>query len=252
MQSLFRLLLLVVLVAGSLHAETHTTRIVVTGKAPPSVQEIVQRAVANDELRRQHRLGLECDQILTTERLDEAGTVFKTKTAHVLYREGQELAYANPELPLEEDHEPHRDGDTVKAEHRLAVLNLRQLAPRFDCKLVEEAPVRGRACYVVEYSPRSGEPAATREEKVINGLHGRFWIDKATFEILQGEGSLARPVTVAVLGSVTRLDFTIHTQTLPGGEVGPADFDTDLVIKAPFHFYRQRQTSRLENWRARS
>ena len=237
---------------GPLHAQTHSARIVVTGKAPPSVQEIVQRAVANDELRREHRLALECDQLLTTERLDEAGTVFKTKTAHVLYRGDQEAAHANPELPPEELPEPHRDGDTVKAEHRLAVLNLRLLAPRFDCKLVEEAPVRGRACYVVEYSPRSGEPAATREEKVINGLHGRFWIDKGTFEILQGEGSLVRPVSVAILGSVTRLDFAVQTQTLPNGEVGPADFSTDLVIKAPFHFYRQRQTSRLENWRPRA
>ena len=86
---------------------------------------------------------------------------------------------------------------------------------------------------------------------MINGLHGRFWIDKGTFEILQGEGSLARPVTVALFGAVTRMDFAFHTQTLPGGEAGPADFSTDLVVTAPFHFYRQRQKSEFENWRPR-
>ena len=130
-------------------------------------------------------------------------------------------------------------------------MDLQRLAPRFDYALAGEAPVRGRACYVVEYSPRHGQPAATREEKGIDSLCGRFWIDKSTFEILQGEGSLARPVTVALLGAVTRMDFAFHTQTLPGGEAGPADFSTDLVIKAPLHFYRQRQSSVFGNWRPR-
>ena len=46
---------------------------VVVAAPAVDVQEIVRRAIANDELRRQHRLALECDQIITTERLDESG-----------------------------------------------------------------------------------------------------------------------------------------------------------------------------------
>ena len=246
--SLF-LLLPLALAATELHAQQTSERVVITGEGPPDVNEIVQRAVANDEQRHEHRLGFACDQIVTTERLDKAGTVFKTKTAHLVHHESDEAARSVAEdLPAESDR-PHRDGDTVKAEHRLGVLVLRRLAPRFDYVLAGEAPVRGRACYLVEASPRLDQPANSREERVIDGLHARFWIDKGTFEILQGEGSLVRPVSVALFGSVTRMDFAFHTQTLPNGEVGPADLRTDLVVTAPFHFYRQRQSSVLEDWR---
>ena len=248
---IFLFILGLILPSTTLHAQ-RTARVVVTGERIPAVQEIVRRAVANDALRHQHRLALACDQVLTTERLDEAGTVFKTKTAHLVYQEDDgSVNTTSADLPAEEGQRHHQDGDTTKAEHRLAAMDLQQLAPRFDYVLTGETPVRGRACYVVEYSPRRDQSAETREEKVINGLHGRFWIDKGTFEILQGEGSLARPVTVALFGSVTRMDFAFHTQTLPGGEAGPADFSTDLVVKAPFHFYRQRQKSEFENWRPR-
>ena len=224
---------------------------IVTAPPLPSVQEIVQRALANDDLRRQHRLALVCDQTITMERLDDRGEVFKSKTLHVLHRESVGISYSTDvEFPAEaQGRHHHRDGDIAKADHRMALMNLRQLAPRFQCALTGEAPVRGRDCYVVEYSPRRGQSADNREEKVINGLHGRFWIDKNSLEILQGEGSLVAPVSVALLASVTRLDFAFHTQTMPNGEAGPADFHVDLAAKAPFYFYRQQQTTRLENWR---
>ncbi len=233
---------------AALHAETTSRRIIVTAQAPPSVQEIMQRALANDELRRQHRLALECDQTIITERLDDKGDLLKHKSVRITHCEEPEFAYStDAEIPSE--HRAHQDGDTAKAEHRMAVMNLRQLAPRFQCTVTGEAPVRGRACYIVEYTPRRGQPSSTREEKVINQLHGRFWIDQKNFEILQGEGSLAAPVSVALLSSVTGLDFAFHTQTMPNGEAGPADFSVDLTVKAPFYFYRQQQMNRLENWR---
>ncbi len=248
---LWPLLLGISLAATATLPAQDARRVIVTAPPLPSVQEIVRRALANDELRRQHRLALVCDQTITTERLDDQGEVFKSKTLHVPYREGAGISFSTDvEFPAETDRHPrHRDGDIAKADHRMALMNLRRLAPRFQCALTGEAAVRGRDCYVVEYSPRRGQAADTREEKVINQLHGRFWIDKKSFEILQGEGSLAAPVPVAWLASVIRLDFAFHTQTMPNGEAGPADFHVDLAAKAPFYFYRQQQTTQLENWR---
>ena len=130
-------------------------------------------------------------------------------------------------------------------------MNLRRLAPRFQYRLAGEEPVAGRTCDIIAFSPKGSQPADTREDKVINNLHGWYWIDKNTFEILQAEGSLVAPVTVALIASVTRMDFTLHSGVLPNGEVGPADFRVDLTVKAPFHFYRQQQRSRMENWRAK-
>ena len=131
----------------------------------------------------------------------------------------------------------------------MSVMNLRRLAPRFACSLAGEEPVQGRTCYVVAFSPRAGQKAATSEGKVIDQLHGRFWIDEKTSEILQGEGSLANPVVVGLFASVQAMSFSFHTQELTGGEVAPADFNVDFTVKAPFYFFRQRQLSRLENWR---
>ena len=243
---------LAVFLPTALQAQTTAKRVTVTASPVPSVQEIVQRALANDELRRQHRLALECDQTITVDRLDERGEAFKSKTLHTVYREKPALAYATDvDLPPEgQAHHGHRDGDIAKADHRLALLNLRQLAPRFDYTLTGEATVRGRDCYVIEYVPRSGQRANAREEKAVNQLHGRFWIDKKSWEILQGEGSLAAPVSVALLSAVTRLDFAFRTQPMPNGEAGPADFSVDLAVKAPFYFYHQQQTARMENWRS--
>ena len=145
--------------------------------------------------------------------------------------------------------EASHDKDIDKANYNMSVMNLRRLAPRFDCSVVDEEQVQGRSCYVVAFSPRAGQKAATSEGKVIDQLHGRFWIDEQTYEILQGEGSLAAPVSVGLLASVQAMSFAFHTQKLPSGEVGPADFSVDFTVKAPFYFYRQRQISRLENWR---
>ena len=235
--------------APALRAQT-SNGVVVTAKAPgPTVDEIVQRAVANDELRREHRLRLECDQIITTDRLDEAGQVFKTKTVRIIHRETSDLAGSAAADISAAGSAANKDGDTVKAQHRMGEMDLRKLAPRFQYALAADATVRGRTCYVVEYSPKSGQESGTSEEKVIDHLHGRYWVDKKTFEILQGEGSLAAPASVGLFASVTAMDFTFHTQTLANGEAGPADFSVDFTVKAPFYCYRQRQMNRLENWR---
>ena len=243
--------LLIVAGGGPLHAQQTTDRVVVTASGLPPVQDIVQRAVANDDLRHQHRLPLECDQILTTERLDAAGEVFKTKTVRLIHREGAAFALFAKEDSAEANR-AIQDGDTIKAEHRMAEMKLRQLAPRFECSLTSEERIQGRTCYVVVYTPRQKQSASTPEEKVIDQLHGRFWIDEKNYEILQGEGALVAPVSVGLFASVREMSFAFHNQKLPSGEVGPADFSVDFTVKAPFYFYRQRQENRLENWRPES
>ena len=236
--------------AATLRAQ-NPPRVIVTAPPLPSVEEIVRRALANDDLRREHRLGLVCDQMITVARLDDRGEVFKSKILHLRHREGTEISYSHGlELPPDaQDAHHHRDGDIAKANHRMALMNWRELVPRFRCTLVGEAPLRGRNCYLVAYSPRGETSANDREQRVIDALRGRFWVDEKSFAILQGEGSLEAPVPVALLASVTRLDFSFDTRPMPDGEAGPGEFRVDLTVKAPFYFYRQQQTTRLENWR---
>ena len=236
-----------VLAAVTLRAQSGD-RVVVTAPAGPSAQEIVRRAVANDALRHQHRVAMESGQLLTVERLDEADAVIKTKRFRLVHREDAAFAYFVDD-GSRAARRAGRDGDAAKAEHNMDLMNLTRLAPRFDCSVLGEASVQGRACYVVAFSPRRGEKSGTTEEKVIGQLHGRFWIDEKTYEILQGEGSLSAPVGVAPMASVRQMSFAFHNRPLPSGEAAPADFSVEFAVKAPFHYFHQRQTSRLENWR---
>ena len=225
--------------------------------APPlSIPEYIQRVVASDELRRQHRLTMECDETIKTERLDEHDKVTATKTLYILGGETRDLSYsadvdATAETTPRPDGKPNVSQDAAKAQHLLAVMNLRKLSPRYTFAPAGSAPLRGHDCLVFTFRPKPNQPAATREEKVVNNLQGRYWIDRNTFEIIQVEGSLASPVSVALIASVTRMDFKFHSQTLPDGEVAPLDFSVTLAEKAPFYDFRQRQTTTMEKWRPR-
>ena len=220
------------------------------------IPDYIQRVVASDELRRQHRLGMECDETIKTERLDEHDKVISTKTLYFLGGETKDLSYsadvdATAESTPRPDGKPTQSQDAAKAQHLLAVMNLRKLAPRFTFAFAGSTTLHGRDCQIFTFRPKPNQPYTTREEKVVNNLQGRYWIDKNTFEIIQVEGSLASPVSVALIASVTRMDFKFHSQALPDGEIAPLDFSVSLAVKAPFYDFRQRQTTTTEKWRPR-
>ena len=226
-------------------------RVVVTARALPSAEEIMRRGVANDELRRQHRLRWECDQVITTQHLDATGAVTKTKTAHVVHQEGTEFAYFREgDSPTE--HRASQDGDTVKAERSMAIMNLARLAPSYEYAPVDLVRAQGRDCYLIAFTPLRPRRAGTAEQKAIGLLRGRFWIDQKTYEILQGEGSIASPASIGLLASIRSMSFVFHNRKTPRGEVEPADLTVDYTVTAPFSFFRQRQAIQLENWRPAS
>jgi hypothetical protein len=215
---------------------------------PLTVAEIVQKAVARDDTRRERRMAFEADQTIVIDRLDDTGKIIKTKTLHAVLHPTREISYsANVDSTSESQ---HSDEDAAKAQHIMAIMNLGKLAPRFIEKLAGEGVIQGRACYIVHYQPKTGQPSAdTREEKVVNNLAGRFWIAKDNLDIVQSDGSLVSPVTVALVASVTRMDFQFRSQLLPNGDVGPASFSVNLAVHAPFYDFRQRQVTSLANWR---
>jgi hypothetical protein len=227
--------------------------------AAPSVNEIVQKAIARDDLRRDHREMFEADQTILTERLDLEGKVLAAKTVHTIHHPTREISFSTDTMSnstsssLSTPSAPgHPDQDTVKAQHIMAVMNLGKLAPHFTETVTGSATIQSRDCYVVSYRPKPGQPADNREEKVVNNVAGKFWIAKDNYDILQSEGSLVGPVTVAFIAAVTRMDFKFHSQVLANGEVGPGDFSVDMAIHAPFYDFRQLQVNSLAHWRPRS
>jgi hypothetical protein len=220
--------------------------------ATPPVREIVQKAIAQDDARRARRVAFEADQTVLTEHLDLDGKVLSSKTVHLIHHPTKEISFSSTtESSNASSDAAHPDADTVKAQQIMAVMNLGKLAPRFTETVTGSATIQGRDCYVVSYRPKPDQYSANREEKVVNNVAGRFWIAKDNFDILQSEGSLVGPVTVALIASVTRMDFKFHSLQLPNGDVCPADFSVDMTIHAPFYNFRQLQVNTLANWRPR-
>lgn len=208
-----------------------------------SAADIIQRAIQRDEVLRRDRQRYECDVNVKTEKLDGKGVVVSTKGVNVTMRPIRQIAFGG-EIKAEK-----QDKDYCEAQKFMAVLDLQKLTPRFQLAREADAEAVGRGCYVVSYRPRVGQAYDTREEKVINGLSGRFWIAKDDCSIVQSEGSLAQPVSVALVASVYRLDFQYRSLSLPTGETAPASFSVNLAVRAPLYDLRQRQTSTISNYR---
>lgn len=214
--------------------------------APP-VSEIVQKAVARDDVLRQRRTTFKCDQTVKVDRFDSTGKIIKTDTVRTVHIPTRDIAFKT-----EVKADSAKSGeDVAKSQNVEAVMDLRKLSTRFEMSLAGEEPVRGRVCYVVRYSPKANQSSSTREEKVVSNLKGRFWIAKDDFSILQSDGTLSSPVTVALIASVNRLDFQFHSRSLPDGDIVPADFNVYMAVKAPFYDFRERKTTTQENWRLR-
>lgn len=208
-----------------------------------SAGDIIQRAIQRDEILRRDRQRFECDVNVKTEKLDGKGIVVSTKAVNATMRPTRQIAFGGEIKPEKQDK------DYCEAQKFMAVLDLQKLAPRFQLSREADADAAGRGCYVLSYRPRSGQAYDTREEKVINGLNGRFWIAKDDFSIVQSEGSLVQPVSVALVASVYRLDFKYCSQPLSTGETAPASFSVNLAVRAPLYDLRQRQTSTISNYR---
>lgn len=208
-----------------------------------TADEVIQRAILRDEVLRRDRQRYECDVNVKTEQLDAKGCVTSTKAVNATMRPTRQIAIGG-EMQREKP-----DRDYTEARKFMAVLDLQKLAPRFQLARDPDAEVAGRSCFVVGYRPRPGQTYDTREEKVINSLNGRFWISKDDFSIVQSEGMLTQPVTVALIASVYRLEFHYRSLSLPTGETAPATFQVDLAVRAPLYDLRQRQTSTISNYR---
>ena len=200
----------------------------------------MQLALVHDEIARAARARWRYDQELTTERLDVSGQLLGSE---VTSRRG-----------VASDGVPGASGsvDTSDSDGNFQVtLDLRRLAGRFDLQREADGLANeGERCYVLAFRPRTEPQAhASREEKVINQLSGRFWLAKSDLSIVQSEAALSKPVTVAWVASVYRLDFRYRGRRLPGrGVVVPAHLTLDLGVEAPFYHSRQKQTTVLTNY----
>ena len=142
-----------------------------------------------------------------------------TRTYRVLMIEGspyQELTMVNqqplaPDLQAEEQRkldqtiaQRRTESPAAKAQ-RVAKYNkqrtrnqllLNQLALAFKFKLIGEQQLGSRTVYAIQAIPRPGYVPPNREAQVLTGMHGKLWIDTATYQWVKVEAEVTHPVWI--------------------------------------------------------
>src|SRR5260370_20932873 len=71
---------------------------------------------------------------------------------------------------------------------------LKAMADAFDFQLIGEETVNGHDCWVLNAKPKPGFQPTNRETKVLTGMTGKLWIDKATNQWVRVQAEVINPV----------------------------------------------------------
>ncbi len=88
---------------------------------------------------------------------------------------------------------------------------LQEMVDAFQFRLTGEAQVDGRACFVLNAEPKPGYEAPNREARILKGMKGQLWIDKASNQWVKVHAEVVKPVSffgfLAKVGPGTEFDL---------------------------------------------
>ena len=88
---------------------------------------------------------------------------------------------------------------------------LQQMVEAFEFHLNGEAQVDGHACWVLNAEPKPGFEPTNHEGRVLKGMKGQLWIDKATNQWVKVHAEVVKPVSIygflAKVGPGTEFDL---------------------------------------------
>jgi hypothetical protein len=79
----------------------------------------------------------------------------------------------------------------------------------FNYELLREEVMNGRPAYVLGATPKERSGPLSRAAKVLSGMKGTIWIEKASFHVIRGECTVFAPVPI----------FGILAKVLPGTSI---------------------------------
>jgi hypothetical protein len=155
-------------------------------------------------------------RFVLTEELDAKGRVVGTKerTALVDAARGdkdEEQSSSQTKALSEKGEKKHRTSREIVLEE--------ELLAKYEFVLRGKEHREGRPTYLLTFQPRPKLPTRQMEDRVLNRLAGKIWIDAAEFEISKLEVWLGEKVTLGwgVIAALYALDFSMERSRTPDG-----------------------------------
>ena len=209
------------------------------GEVLPEPSEVTQRMIERSQKVAQVDQGPQYtyQKRSLLQRLDAVGTPLKSEEK--LYQvtliggfpfrrlvriQGRELS--SEELRIEDEKEAKfrqrfMSVDPKKLVARKEGVVTPELLDRYQFVVEKRVVLSNRATLVLTFKPKEGNlPSSAIEDKVLNRMTGRLWIDERDAEIAKLEVSLAEPIFLGwfgLLGSLTQCDMTLERQRMPDG-----------------------------------
>jgi hypothetical protein len=231
---------------------------VLGGAQEPALEEMIENVIARDEAQEKTLRGYEYDQTVILEKLADDGSVRGREKVDMTVRPGKksEFTVVSGEkggvfIPGGDSATKAMEKQARDSEKTKSAFSLRKIAGRYNISKAGRETVAGRAAHILAFTPRKGQPAKDRIEKILNHLRGRMWVSAGDYSILKTEAVLSQPVEIAWFFATMRtLEFCYAAQPIGEG-YGPANFQLQFEIDVPLRTIRQRQDITMRNFRAR-
>jgi hypothetical protein len=227
---------MMLLILGLLNRATQSAS---GGEALPEPSEVTQRMIERSQAVAQGVQGplYTYEKRSLLQRLDAAGILLKSEEKfyqvtviggfpfkRLVKIQGRELT--SKELRREDEKEEKFRQRFVSADPKKLVARRRglvtpELLDRYQFLVENRVVLSNRATLVLTFKPKEGNlPSRTLEDKLLNRMRGRLWIDEGDADTARLEVSLGEPIFLGwfgLLGSLTQCDLTLERQRMPDG-----------------------------------
>ena len=151
--------------------------------------------------------------------------------------------------PNESQHEREKRVAKYDRENQRNHDMLQEMVDAFQFHLTGEAQVDGHACWVLDAEPNPAYQPADHEGRVLKGMKGKLWIDKATDQWVKVHAEVVKPVNfygfLARVGPGT--EFNLEQEPVANGLWFPKTFD--VRVKATALGFFSENSSEYESYR---
>jgi hypothetical protein len=231
----------------------------------PSVADVIRRSIATNTADWQAQPDYAYQEFDLKSKVDASGKVRpqESKTYEVMMIEGspynrliavdneplgraqaaQENARLQREM-LRRQHESAADRNARLTKYRNGRaeehLLMQQMTEAFNFKLVGEETLEGAECYVLDAYPRPDYHPPVERARVLTGMRGRLWIDKAGYHWVKVQAEVISPVEFGLFLAQVKPGTKFELDQAPVGGVWLPKCFTESVNASVLGLYGYR------------